>query len=176
MIMYPHDLPLQKGRATQGSRERVKKVICPRLLRCGTTVWVCRTSSVAQPFNWDIRSSSCSCFPVVSLIQLTVSPWMLSEHHCLSVTSVPRQFVFARASCNSPQSQCHLQRIGLLHVMCSPSDRPLQMAFWFWVLPRKVLPQQLNLFTCYNTFYDTKWISFMDWEGCSNKVWVSLKA
>lgn len=170
MIMHPHELTLQKGRAIQGSRERVTKWSAQG---CWDVGLPCES---VGPVHWPSLSTgtsgaaSAAGFPVLFLIQLTVSPRMLSKHHCLSFTSVPRQFVCTCPTCNSPQSQCHLQNIGLLHLTCSPSDRPLQMAFWFWVLPWKVLPQQLNLFTCYNAFCNAKWISFMDWKGCSNNI------
>lgn len=51
-----------KGQGYLREQREGNKVICPRLLRCGTTMWVCRTSSLTQPFNWDIRSSFCSQF------------------------------------------------------------------------------------------------------------------
>lgn len=56
------------------------------------------TCWATQSFDWnDKGAASAASFPVLSLIKLPISPCMLSKHHWLSFTSVPRWFMFAHA-------------------------------------------------------------------------------
>lgn len=99
MIIHTYDLILQKGRVIQGSRGRQEKSHLSKVAQIwhyNVSLW--STSSMTQSFDRGSKGApSAASFPILSSVKLAISPCMLSKHHWLSFTSVPRRFVFAYA-------------------------------------------------------------------------------